>query len=596
MLRFCRASTSTTAALRRPLLPAASSCRSASGSSNGGSPSDGLFPPATEPKADLAWADRRSTDPLADEPAVPGGLLEGGRTPALGGKRRLPALKGMQSGGALAKALAAGSSSGGSSGQEAKTVDEQLVEQQQVQQPTSPVRSALDALLPSSSSSAGAASRPSLPAGGPPSSVLNDILNSPALASSPSAGLSRSSPYLPSTALTSGPARAFLAGSPSARHQSIFTSLPTPPLTHTINVHLKVSRNNALATLAYAHSGAIVPGCEQISGGTVGFKKAAQGGFEAGHQVACAILRAIREENGRKLREKRDFRKVFYRARAEERRVELVEAFEGLKERQKLLADERKALEIEAPDFGADGAIPAVAAPKTPTPTTYAAAEPLDLASAEAADPKAVVSGTAAAGRSYLQRRAALGAAQRSLSEGLASYNSAVRLLSSELRDLQANKIPSDALLPRSAAATAGADVIQDQISAELKEAEEQAAGQAGVYFKVFIGGFGQGREAFLTALMGREGHFVRPLCTGLGDASHMKCVRLSSYASDCPRADHILLLPQARRPPCPPAAACLRPVPLSRRRSLSGLEPKQGEDRCAFSRPSKVRRTGLGE
>jgi len=521
MLRFCRASTSAGAAplvLRRSYTP--SSARLA------GSPSDGLFPPAQEPKADLDRHDRRSKDPLADEPALPA-VGAAGKL----GQRRLPALKGMTAGGSLAKALAAGGgAAAGRTTREEGEPAKAAVDQQQQQQSSATDRpaSALDAILSSSAKAAATTTG----GAGRPSSILTDILNSPALGSSSSA-LSRSSPYLPSP--THGPAAAFLSGSNRSsafQHQSIFTAPPTPPPTHTLNVHLKVSRNNTYATIAYAHDGVSPRGCEQISGGTVGFKKAAQGGFECGHQVAVAVLRAIREENGRKLREKRDYRKVFYREKAEERRLQLVEAFEGLKERQQLLAEEKRLLEIAAPDFessspsalSAPSSTGSIAAPNSNKPTTYAASEPLGLT--PVADPAAsqTAVGEPVAGPSYLQRRAALNQAQRSLSDGLAAYNSSVRLLSSELRDLAANKIPSDALLPRAAV---GADVVQESISAELKEAEEQAAGQVGVYFKLFIGGFGQGREAFMTALLGREGHFVRPLCTGLGDRSQMKCVPL---------------------------------------------------------------------
>lgn len=540
MLRICRASSSSWAVARRPL---STTCRRPAGGA-AGSPSDGLFPPAPEPKADLAPDARRGASPLDREPPATktaGGVVGGGG-PA--GKRRLPALKGMQQqqigGGALAKALLASGSNGGS-GADVVQADERLSTGVGQQRPVS----ALDALLPSSSvgSRSSTSSSTSSPAAGAaaaaasgvgrPSSILTDILNSPALgpsSSSSAAVLSRSSPYLPTTTTTTGPAAQFLtsAAGVGARAHSIFTSPPTPPPTYTLIVNLKVSRNNTLATIAYAHSGEIVPGCEQISGGTVGFRKAAQGGFEAGHQVACAILRAIREENGRKLREKRDFRKVFYRARAEARRQELVEAFEGLKARQAELAEEKAKLELEAPDFAAAAAAGGAAAPAGPKPkpaTTYAASESLALADDASTSLSSSALATAAAGRSYLQRKAALAHAQRSLADGLAAYNGAVRLLSSELRDLQANKIPSDALLPTSARQAGSADIVQEEISAELKEAEEQAAGQVGVYFKVLVGGFGQGREAFLTALMGREGHFVRPLCTGLGDASHMKCV-----------------------------------------------------------------------
>lgn len=565
MLRFSRASSSAVRLHQRGLATS-----SLARSSN---QSDGLFPQSSAPKQELdRHAAAAASDPLS---AAPPGLSTLGR-------RRLPALKSMTAPpttASVAQALGLAPAAEDNAGQSAAAEDAPPADAPTPTTMTAPT-SALDAFLPSSR-----ASTPPAPGG---SSILASILASPLLTPAAAAGagkpqthLSLSSPYLPSS--TTSPAWAA-----AHRAQSIFQQPPTPPPTHTLIVNLKVSRNNALATVAYAHDGSIPAGCAQISAGTVGFKRAAQGGFEAGHQVAVAILRAIREENGRKLRAKRDSKKVFYRAKAEERRLELVQAFEALKGEQQRLAAEKKALddglvggasEALAPPAAAAAAAagtPAAANPAaSSTSSMYAASTPLAettsvAPSAPSSSPPAaaVASPASKQAASVVQRRAALATSQKALSDSLAAYNASVRLLSSELRDLKANKIPTDALLPRAAAE---GDVSQEVISAELLEAEEQSAGQVGVYFKVFIRGFGQGRDAFLTALMGREGHFVRPLCTGLGDASPMKCVRssLPSYLPPLPASWYSFF--GERTTDAPPPSFC-----TLRRGGLRARQPRR--------------------
>lgn len=480
MLRLSRPSTSSHA-LRvfQRSFSASTACRA-----------DGLFPPSSAPKEEL--------DRFAQPPSTPLGL-----PPAE--KRRLPQLKGMEK------------TPGGLDRIRQKSLPAAIEEDELAESPASASEPTSEVAPPAAVAPTPSATSTSVtpPPPSDESSVLSAILASPILNPATSkSNLSLGSAYLPTSS--------YAPTESALRSKSIFRDLPSPPPTYTLNVNYKVSRNNVIATLAYAHDGSIIKNGKQISAGTVGFRKAAQGGYEAGHQVALAVMRLIREENGRRLREKRDFKKIWYREKAEERRQELITAFEGLKEQQLLLAAAKEALEMESKQALAapsSAASPQLAAP-TPAskPTTYAAAVPLSEVTDETAVGSTKANSPAPAPeqqRPLHQRKAAIAVQQKALGEQLAAYNSSVRTLSSELRDLQNNRIPADLLMPK---VEVDADVSTETISEELAEAENQAGSDVGVFFKVHLKGFGQGREAFLKALTGREGYYVRPLCTGLGD------------------------------------------------------------------------------
>lgn len=302
-------------------------------------------------------------------------------------------------------------------------------------------------------------------------------------------------------------------------------SVPSTPV---LNVALKVTRNNIMVLLSWLEhhnlQGLALPK-GHVTAGTLGFKNAAQGGYEAGHQVAIATFKRIEEENARVLEERNQLSKDSWRVCLEARRAELEAKYYELSDRQTEVEEKRQALEGLKKEVGLayeedvrekrqkDMERKALQDRAKGTPPTTQEIFKQSMQSEPTSVPSTASSSSASlAGRSPRvialedrQRRAEaeLEGLSTKLSGNLLSYDTLAKTLQQHESTLASGGIP---LAPYKTA-NAG---------------PERAGyfGLAGLHFKVFVTGFGQGREAFFKALTSPEGEGVRRLMTGVGDKS----------------------------------------------------------------------------
>ncbi|CED83954.1 hypothetical protein [Phaffia rhodozyma] len=311
---------------------------------------------------------------------------------------------------------------------------------------------------------------------------------------------------------------------------------PSFPSTDTIRsipvlrVAVKVTRNNIISNLSWLEhpklAGVSIPR-GNISAGSLGFKNAAQGGFEAGHQVSIATFKRIDEENARVLEESRQLSADAWRACLEARRNELGAVYNDLSSRQQSISERhqavadleielRRAREAEEREYeaekldrllkqrqakgaksssssdvfkqslkeGTSSSIPTPTSSSTPTGTMASSQE------------VAILESRLKAARTEVENMSAV------LNKNLQSYDSLARTLQQNEATLAKGDIPTGQYTRKSI-------LTPGTFSKPM-----------GINFQVFCKGFGQGREAFFKALSSPEGESVRLLLTGVADTS----------------------------------------------------------------------------